>query len=135
MQVHAVTAVVALGQVVGLRGAGREPHGGALPGIVREVGVEHLLGMREVSSVLVVELVGTGEHLVPEHGRTLIQVVLQVHSGGAQGAGARGGVEVGHLRAGLVAPGARVDLPASGVRQLLGIVCGRCIVGNRWIIR
>lgn len=47
VEVHAVPAVIAHGQVIGLAGGGAEPNGGALPGIVAEVRVEHLYVERE----------------------------------------------------------------------------------------
>lgn len=122
MEVQAVAAVIALGQVVGLVGGGREVHRGSLPWIVREVRVEHVVGLGEGATVLHVHLDGGGEHLLAEDLLALLQVVVHVHGLSTQTAGLGGSVEVGNLSAGLVTPGAGVRLPASGISQLLGVV-------------
>ena len=123
MQILAVAAVIALGQVIRLRGAGREPHRSTLPGIVAEVRVEDLLCGREVSPVPAVHVQGRREHTVTEDSSALVEVVLQVDTGVAQRACDGGSVEVAHLCAGLIAPGARVDVPAGGICKRLGVVC------------
>lgn len=123
MEVQAVAAVVALGQEVGLVGGGREVDRGSLPWIIGEVRVEDVMSGGEGASVLLVHGHRGWPHLLAKDLLALLQMIVQVDGGGAQAASLRCGVEVGHLGAGLVAPGARVALPAGGVSKLLGVVC------------
>ena len=56
MQYLAMPAFLTGGKIVGLVGRGREGHTDPLPGVVREVRVEHFVGLRKLSAELRIHL-------------------------------------------------------------------------------
>ena len=123
MQVLAVSAVSAHSQLIGLVRGDGVVYRGSLPGVVREVRVEHLVGGGLASTISLVHLHGGWEHRLAEDLGALLQVVVQVDRLGSQTSGVGSRVEVGHLVAGLPSPGARVHIPSGRVSEGFRVIC------------